>query len=66
MIYFLTDATGDSFSAELRAQLDEWNKDRRTRIFTVAYLNRDAMRFLETIAREHGGEFRYVSDDDLP
>jgi|GEM_PF-6552874 len=66
VLYFLTDADGSSFSEALRQKLDRWNKGRRTRIFTVAYVNRSGLRFLETVAREHGGECRYVSDDELP
>lgn len=66
ILYFLTDADGSSFSDGLRQRMDQWNKDRRTRIFTVAYLERSGLRFLETIAREHGGECRFVSEDELP
>jgi Mg-chelatase subunit ChlD len=66
ILFFLTDAEGSSFDDGLRKRLDEWNKDRRTRIFTVAYIERSGQRFLETVAREHGGECRFVSEDDLP
>lgn len=66
ILYFLTDADGSSFNDGLRQRVDQWNKDRRTRIFTVAYLERSGLRFLETLAREHGGECRFVSEDELP
>lgn len=66
ILYFLTDADGMSFDDALRQRLDKWNADRRTRIFTVAYLERSGLRFLETVAREHGGECRFVSEDELP
>lgn len=63
LIYFLTD--GD-FDADVVDKLDQWNADRRVRIFTIAFFDRSGADLLERIAREHGGEFKFVSDDDLP
>ena len=63
-VYLLSD--GDAFPAELLHQLDAWNRDRRVRISTIAYLNPTGRKVLETVAREHHGEFKFVSDDDLP
>lgn len=63
LIYFLTDG---QFDDKLLAQLDAWNKNRRTRIFTIAFFGAGGADLLEQIAREHKGEFRFVSEDELP
>ena len=63
LIYFLTDG---QFDLSLVDKLDKWNKSRRTRIFTIAYLDRGGADLLERIARQHNGEFKFVSEDDLP
>ncbi len=63
LIFFLTD--GD-FNPSLLGTLEQWNRGRKVKIFTIAYFNRAGAALLEKIAREHGGEFRYVSEDDLP
>lgn len=63
ILYFLSDGIFDS---ELLDKLDEWNRERRTRIYTIAYLDQGGRKLLETIAREHNGEFKFVSEDDLP
>ncbi len=63
VIYFLTDG---EFSPSLLPQLNEWNKDRRTRIFTIAFFGAEGAALLERIAREHEGEYRFVSEQDLP
>ena len=64
LVYLLSD--GIDFRPSLLRKLDEWNKDRRSRIFTIAYLDRTGSELLERIAREHNGEFKFVSEDDLP
>ncbi len=63
ILYFLSDGVFDPAVAQ---KLDEWNRERRTRIYTIAYLDQTGRQLLENIAREHGGEFRFVSEDDLP
>ncbi len=63
LIYFLTDG---QFDPSLVEKLDQWNKARRTKIFTIAYIDRGGADLLERIAREHNGEFKFVSEDDLP
>ena len=63
MIYFLTDG---EFDRGLVEKLQRWNKDRKVRIFTIAYFDQAGAALLERIAQEHGGEFRFVSEDDLP
>jgi len=64
LIYLLSD--GQDFPASLPGELDGWNKNRRVRISTIAYLNPLGRRMLEAIAREHQGEFKFVSEDELP
>lgn len=63
VIYFLTDG---EFEKALIPRLDEWNKARRTRIFTIAFFGSGGAALLEQIAREHGGEYRFVTENDLP
>ncbi|MGB2984611.1 MAG: hypothetical protein WBE26_01900 [Phycisphaerae bacterium] len=64
LVYLLSD--GIDFHPSLLHKLDEWNRDRRVRIYTIAYLDPTGSKLLEQIAREHNGEFRFVSEDDLP
>jgi hypothetical protein len=63
LIYFLTDG---EFDRALIGRLDKINRDRKVRIFAIAYFNREGADLLRTIAREHRGEFKFVSEDDLP
>lgn len=62
LIYFLTDG---EFDAGLLDTLDRMNRNRRVRIFTLAYVNRKGAALLERIAREHNGQYRYVSEDEV-
>jgi hypothetical protein len=64
LVYLLSD--GINFDPALPERLNEWNVDRRTRIFTIAYLDPAGREMLEAIAREHGGEFKFVSEYELP
>ena len=64
MVYLLSD--GIDFQRSLMERLNEWNQKRRTRIFTIAYLDQSGSETLEYIAREHNGEFRFVTENDLP
>jgi hypothetical protein len=63
VIYFLTDG---EFRPTLVARLQEWNRNERVRIFTIAFLGSGGIPLLEQIAREHNGEFRLVTENDLP
>jgi hypothetical protein len=63
LIYLLSD--GVDFRPSLFQRLDEWNKQRRVRIYTIAYLDQTGSELLERIAREHNGEFKFVSEDEL-
>lgn len=63
LVYFLSDGVFDAAFAD---KLAEWNKDRKVKICTIAYLDREGSAVLERIARESSGEFRYVSENELP
>lgn len=63
LIYFLTDGL---FDASLLVKLREWNKSERIKISTIAYVSDEGRPLLEQIAREHGGQFRFVSERELP
>lgn len=64
LIYFLSDGE-IPVATELVALLDSLNRNREVRIFTIAYVNLRGAELLEKIAREHNGEYRYVSENDL-
>ena len=64
LVYLLSD--GVDFDPDLMKNLDRWNTKRNVQIFTIAYLDRTGSEFLELIAREHGGDFKYVTEHDLP
>lgn len=67
IIYLFSD--GDEFPKDLLKRLEEWNAERRTRLFTVGFTDgppsSEASRILGAIAREHNGDFRLISEDDL-
>lgn len=63
LIYFLTDG---EFDRGLLGKLNEWNQSRRVRIYTIAFFDAAGAALLEHIAREHKGEFKFVSEHDLP
>ncbi len=64
LIYFLTD--GNIPEGELLIEnLKTWNRQKKTRIFCIAYVNPVGRELLEEIAREHNGEFSFVSENDL-
>jgi uncharacterized protein with von Willebrand factor type A (vWA) domain len=62
LVYFLTD--GD-FDPLLLEKLRQWNRDKRVRIFTLAYVSQAGRVLLEQIAREHDGEFKFISEHDI-
>lgn len=64
LIYLLSD--GQDFPPDLFRKLDRWNKDRHVHICTIAYVDAAGSELLELMAREHNGEFTYISEDDLP
>ncbi len=54
------------FDPDLMKNLNRWNRKRNVQIYTIAYLDRTGSELLELIAREHGGDFKYVTEHDLP
>jgi hypothetical protein len=69
VVYFLSDGEFVPEVADLLLErLRVWNPDRKTRIYTLGYNELSHMetrhrKILWTIAREHGGEYRFVSDE---
>lgn len=69
VVYFFSDGEFEGKVAdELLERLNAWNDGRRTKIYTLGYNELSYMepryrKTLWTIAREHGGEFRFVSDE---
>lgn len=63
LIYFLSDG---AFESEVVDRLKEWNRDGRSKIYTIAYLDQQGRKLLERISRENGGEFKFVTEHDLP
>lgn len=63
LIYMLTDG---EFDERLIERLNRWNEDRKVKIYTIAFLDSSGAELLRQIAYEHGGEFRFVSEHDLP
>ena len=64
MIYFLSDGV-IPMAAEVLNLLDRLNPDRKVRVYTIAYVDRHGAELLETIARGHRGEIKYVSEHEL-
>lgn len=64
LIYLLSD--GQGFPFDLLARLRQWNENQRTRISTIAYLDASGSTVLEAIARDNRGEFKIVTDEELP
>ena len=62
VIYFLTDG---EFDRRLLDELRKWNSKKRVRIFTIAYVSQRGGALLEQIAREHNGQYRFVSEYEL-
>ena len=65
LIYFLTDGEFNERARSTLDLLDKMNRRRNVRIFTIAYVNQQGAAVLERIAREHNGEYRFVSEDEI-
>jgi len=63
LIYFLSDGV---FEPEVAERIKEWNRAGRTKIYTIAFLDPQGRHLLESIARQNGGEFKFVSEYDIP
>ena len=65
VIYFLTDGEFNAVLTDLLDILDKLNRKRRVRIFTIAYVSQEGAPALQRIAREHNGEYRFISEDEI-
>ncbi len=65
LIYFLTDGEFQEHARSTLTMLDRMNRHKKVRIFTIAYVNQHGAAVLERIAREHNGEYRFVSEDEI-
>lgn len=66
LIYMLTDGDFPNNSQVLE-ELRKLNKDKKVKINTIAFMDRgeEYEKLLKTIADEHGGLFKFVSDTEL-
>lgn len=66
LLYLLTDGEFPS-NDEVIKKIKDLNRNKKVLINTIAFVNRDDTyeRVLRKIADENGGDFRYVSRDDL-
>jgi hypothetical protein len=64
MIYFLTDGHFDPALADV---IERLNKDKKVKIFTLAFVNHDPSyeEQLQLLAKRNGGTYKFVSDKDL-
>ncbi len=65
LIYFLTDGEFDAHAESMFKMLEKMNRRRQVRIFTIAYVEQQGAAVLERMAREHNGEYRFVSEDEI-
>lgn len=63
IIFFLTDG---AFHESLIEHMRNWNRGRRVRVFTIAFMDQQGRQLLEKIAREHNGECKFVAGRDGP
>jgi hypothetical protein len=71
LLYMLTDGEFDN-NAEVMKRVGGLNKDKRTRVNTIAFIDKDAdkasdtfIKFLTTLADQNGGKFKQVTTDQL-
>jgi hypothetical protein len=69
LVYFLSDGEFNNLVPyeQVIAEIDKLNKDRKTRINTIQFgkYDKQAEEVLQKIASEHGGSYRFVSEEDL-
>ncbi len=65
LIYFLSDGDFQEHNAGVLKLLKRLNGDKHVRIYTLAYVSQAGAAILERIAREHNGEFRFVSENEI-
>jgi hypothetical protein len=66
LIYMLTDGDFPN-NAEVITAIKEMNKDKKVKINTIAFIDRDESyeKFLKQVADENGGLFKFVGESDL-
>jgi hypothetical protein len=66
LIYMLTDGDFPN-NAEVLTAIKEMNKDKKVKINTIAFIDRDESyeKFLKQVADENGGLFKFVGEGDL-
>ena len=62
LIYFMTDG---EFDKDVVARIRVWNKDKKVKINTIAFLYPSGEALLKQIAKENGGRYKFVSQDEL-
>jgi len=62
LIYFMTDGDFDAKVVDLLARI---NKNKKVKINTYSYLHKPGEALLKQIAREHGGRYKHVTEDDF-
>jgi hypothetical protein len=63
LIFFLTDG---EFSPALVDELRKWNKRKKVKIFTLAYIYASGANLLKRIAAENGGTYTFVDGSRIP
>ncbi len=63
LIYFMTD--GADFPTEVLDRLERLNRGKKVKINTFSFVDRGGEELLKQIAKEHGGRYTHVSEDDL-
>ncbi|UCG32461.1 MAG: VWA domain-containing protein [Phycisphaerales bacterium] len=63
LIFFLTDG---EFSPALVDELRKWNKRKKVKIFTLAYIYASGANLLKKIAAENGGTYTFVDGSQVP
>ena len=62
LIYFMTDG---EFDPSVVARIRGWNRDKKVKINTIAFLYRSGEALLKQIARDSNGRYKFVSAADL-
>ena len=63
LVFFLTDG---EFSPALVDELRKWNKRKKVKIFTLAYIYASGANLLKKIAAENGGTYTFVDGSQVP
>jgi len=61
-IFLLTDG---EFDREIVGHIERLNRDKQVRIHTICFIYSNGEPMLKEIARDNGGTYKYVGEDDL-